>query len=118
MMFDKMLLLLLLGRVISVSVEVEILTARQMSAALDTEKRLGVFWCKSYNPSYWAPLSLLPPPGGSNYKLHHPGQLTPGSGSMFASQIINLFLHGCDCYGSQGGAGSHRFSAGKTKKFK
>ena len=109
-MLDSRLLLLLLvnllGGVISVSVEVEILTGRQLSAAVSTEERLAVFWCKSYNLSYWSyhpPLPSLslavdqiincitPPP--------------PSTGSMFASQIINLFLHGCDCYGSLEGRG-------------
>ena len=108
-MLDSRLLLLLvhlLAGVISVSVEVEILTGRQLSAAVSTEERLAVFWCKSYNLSYWSyhpPLPTLslavdqiincitPPP--------------PSTGSMFASQIINLFLHGCDCYGSLEGRG-------------
>ena len=48
-----LLLLLLWGRVSSVSVELEILTARQVAAAVNTETRLAVYWCKSNNFSYW-----------------------------------------------------------------
>ena len=48
-----LLLLLLCCRVSSVSVELEILTARQVAAAVNTETRLAVYWCKSNNFSYW-----------------------------------------------------------------
>ena len=65
-MLDSRLLLLLvhlLAGVISVSVEVEILTGRQLSAAVSTEERLAVFWCKSYNLSYWSyQVTTLPSP--------------------------------------------------------
>ena len=41
------LLLLLVSGVLSLSVQLESLTSKQLRAALDTESRLGVFWCKS-----------------------------------------------------------------------
>ena len=69
-----LLLLLLLSRVNSVSVEVEILTGRQLSAALTTEDRLAVYWCKSSNLSYWA-------------YCYHP--LPSPSPSLAVDQIIN-----------------------------
>ncbi len=42
-----LLLLLLVSDTLSLSVQIENLTSRQLRAALDTESRLGVFWCKS-----------------------------------------------------------------------
>ena len=41
-------ILLIISRVKSVSVEIEDVTAKQFRAALETESKIAVYWCRFY----------------------------------------------------------------------
>ena len=97
------LLLLLLPGALSLSVSLDSLTSRHLRAALETESRLSVYWCKSQVATVLPLSSPLPSPPLSSLR---PDQII-NCLTLLLLPPLNLTNHKfyyCDCYG-RGGCG-------------